>query len=261
MFNNIPPVTKNILILNILFYVSTMIMGSKGVDLISLLGAHYLNTPLFEPYQVVTHFFMHAPGIFHILFNMLMLVMFGSHLERIWGAQRFFIFYVISALGSFALYNGIGMYQIMQMKAEIKSLGYDIIEVNNFIVNNQDLSRFDLLNSFAEFAVSKQRPVDDALFLFCYSMKALIPMVGASGAIFGIMAAFAYLFPNTELMLLFPPIPIKAKYLIGGYFVLEVFLGFKDYSGDNIAHFAHVGGAIAGFILVIIWNRNKKTFY
>jgi membrane associated rhomboid family serine protease len=245
MLNNIPPVTKNILILNILFYVATMIMGSKGVDLISMLGAHYLNTPLFEPYQVVTHFFMHAPGIFHILFNMLMLVMFGSHLERIWGAQRFFIFYIVSALGAFALYNGIGMYQVIQLKAEIKGLGYDIVELNNYIKFKDEFLH---------------NPADEVI-LAEYVMKSMVPMVGASGAIFGIMAAFAYLFPNTELMLLFPPIPIKAKYLIGGYFVLEVFLGFKDYSGDNIAHFAHVGGAIAGFILVMIWNRNKKTFY
>jgi membrane associated rhomboid family serine protease len=188
---------------------------------------------------------MHAPDFFHILFNMMMLVMFGSHLERIWGGKRFFIFYVASAIGAFALYNGIGVFQIIQLKSQIQALGYDIYEINDFILANP----YTRLNDNLPRAILE------------YREKILTPMVGASGAIFGIMAAFAYLFPNTELMLLFPPIPIKAKFLIGGYFLLEVYLSFQNNVGDNIAHLAHVGGAIVGFILVFIWNRNKKTFY
>jgi membrane associated rhomboid family serine protease len=245
IFNNIPAVTKNILILNILFYFASMVFSNGEMDLFSILGAHYINSPLFEPYQIVTHFFMHAPDFFHILFNMLMLVMFGSHLERIWGGKRFFIFYVASAIGAFALYNGIGVFQIIELKSQIQALGYDITLLNDNILND----------------AAFQYNVDDKELLVNYASKILTPMVGASGAIFGIMAAFAYLFPNTELMLLFPPIPIKAKFLIGGYFLLEVFLSFQSNVGDNIAHLAHVGGAIVGFILVFIWNRNKKTFY
>jgi membrane associated rhomboid family serine protease len=244
MFNNLPGVTKNILILNILFFVATFVMQTKGVDLISMLGTHYVNTPLFEPYQLVTHFFMHG-GIFHIFMNMYILFMFGSHLERIWGPKRFFIFYIVSAFGAFALYNGIGVYQIMQMKSQIVSMGYDITALNDSIVRD----------------IPFQFKVEDQWILTEYAGKVLTPMVGASGAIFGLLAAFAYLFPNTELMLLFPPIPIKAKFLIGGYFILEVYLGLKDLSGDNIAHFAHVGGAVAGFILVYIWNKNRSQFY
>jgi membrane associated rhomboid family serine protease len=245
IFNNIPAVTKNILILNILFYFASMVFSNGEMDLFSILGAHYINSPLFEPYQIVTHFFMHAPDFFHILFNMLMLVMFGSHLERIWGGKRFFIFYVASAIGAFALYNGIGVFQIIELKSQIQALGYDITLLNDNILND----------------AAFQYNLDDKELLVNYASKILTPMVGASGAIFGIMAAFAYLFPNTELMLLFPPIPIKAKFLIGGYFLLEVFLSFQSNVGDNIAHLAHVGGAIVGFILVFIWNRNKKTFY
>jgi len=244
MFNNLPGVTKNILILNILFFVATFVMQTKGIDLISMLGTHYVNTPLFEPYQLVTHFFMHG-GIFHIFMNMYILFMFGSHLERIWGPKRFFIFYIVSAFGAFALYNGIGVYQIMQMKSQIVSMGYDITALNDSIVRD----------------IPFQFKVEDQWILTEYAGKVLTPMVGASGAIFGLLAAFAYLFPNTELMLLFPPIPIKAKFLIGGYFILEVYLGLKDLSGDNIAHFAHVGGAVAGFILVYIWNKNRSQFY
>jgi membrane associated rhomboid family serine protease len=245
IFNNIPAVTKNILILNILFYFASSVFSSSEMDLFSILGAHYINSPLFQPFQIVTHFFMHAPDFFHILFNMMMLVMFGSHLERIWGGKRFFIFYVASAIGAFALYNGIGVFQIIELKSQIQALGYDIYELNESI----------LTKSAFEFSPNHQ------VLLSNYATKILTPMVGASGAIFGIMAAFAYLFPNTELMLLFPPIPIKAKFLIGGYFLLEVYLSFQNNVGDNIAHLAHVGGAIVGFILVFIWNRNKKTFY
>lgn len=246
--NNIPTVTKNILILNVLFYLATITFLSNEVNLIQLLGAHYLNTPLFEPYQIVTHFFMHSTDIFHILFNMLMLVMFGSHLERIWGAKRFFIFYIASAVGAFTLYNGIGVFQIIELKNQLIAMGYDITALNQDLVA-ENYTNIMLLEPGSEVLLQQ------------YASKIFTPMVGASGAIFGIMAAFAYLFPNTELMLLFPPIPIKAKYLIGAYFVFEVFNSFQDKAGDNVAHLAHVGGAIVGFILVFIWNKNNRTHF
>lgn len=246
--NNIPTVTKNILILNILFYIATLSFMSNGVNLIQLLGAHYITTPLFEPYQLVTHFFMHSTDIFHILFNMLMLVMFGSHLERIWGPKRFFIFYIASAIGAFALYNGIGVFQIMELKSKLIAMGYDITNLNQDLIA-ENYNRIILL------APESEHLLQD------YAVKIITPMVGASGAIFGIMAAFAYLFPNTELMLLFPPIPIKAKYLIGAYFVFEVFNSFQEKAGDNVAHLAHVGGAIVGFVLVFIWNKNNRTHF
>lgn len=246
--SSIPPVTKNILILNILFYITTLVLAGKGIDLIQLLGAHYVNSPLFEPYQIVTYFFMHSKDFFHILFNMLMLVMFGAHLERIWGPKRFFIFYIASAIGAFALYNIIGVYQIIQIKAELTQLGYDLTSINQIIANNE-LTQIPLLHP------------DDTNILSEYLSKSIIPMVGASGAIYGIMAGFAYLFPNTELMLLFPPIPVKAKWLISVYFVIELYSSFQNYQGDNVAHLAHVGGGITGFILVFIWNKNRSTFY
>lgn len=246
--SSIPPVTKNILILNILFYITTLVLAGKGIDLIQLLGAHYVNSPLFEPYQIVTYFFMHSKDFFHILFNMLMLVMFGAHLERIWGPKRFFIFYIASAIGAFALYNIIGVYQIIQLKEQLTQLGYDLSSINQIIANNE-LTQIPLLHP------------DDTNILSEYLSKSIIPMVGASGAIYGIMAGFAYLFPNTELMLLFPPIPVKAKWLISVYFVIELYSSFQNYQGDNVAHLAHVGGGITGFILVFIWNKNRSTFY
>jgi membrane associated rhomboid family serine protease len=179
---------------------------------------------------------------------MLMLVMLGAHLERIWGPKRFFIFYVSAAIGAFALYNIIGVYQIMELKSLLTNKGYDITLLNTDIIQ-KDFSNILLKNS------------NDEADITSYILKCNTPMVGASGAVFGIMAAFAYLFPNTELMLLFPPIPIKAKYLISVYFLFELYSSFTSHQGDNVAHLAHVGGAIVGFILVIIWNKSKSTFY
>lgn len=245
--NNMPPVTKNLLIINILFYIATLVLDSKGIHLIPMLGAHYVNSTLFEPYQVITHFFMHSQSIAHIFFNMFALVMFGSLLEKLWGPKRFFIFYIASALGAFALYNIIGVYEIMQMKSQIIASGIDITLIN------EKLHQVDTLQQMLPY-------IENELVLD-YVVKSYIPMVGASGAVFGIMAGFAYLFPNTELFLLFIPFPVKAKYLVGGYFLIELYMSFQNSAGDSVAHLAHVGGAIVGFILVFIWNRNKKTFY
>jgi hypothetical protein len=133
MFSNIPQVTKNILILNGLFFLATFVLQNQGIDLIALFGAHYVNSPLFKPYQIITYFFMHSnTDILHIVFNMLLLVMFGSNLERIWGPKRFFIFYIASAIGAFALYNIIGVYEINQLKNALAST-IDIETINNII--------------------------------------------------------------------------------------------------------------------------------
>jgi membrane associated rhomboid family serine protease len=258
-FSNIPQVTKNILILNGLFFLATFVLQNQGIDLIALLGAHYVNSPLFKPYQIITYFFMHSNTDFlHIVFNMLLLVMFGSHLERIWGPKRFFIFYIVSAIGAFALYNIIGVYEIHQLKNALSST-IDIDSVNNII--RESHTNADLQFRFSNYL--SQLPdysKIDGVKLAKYIQNSYTPMVGASGAIFGIMAAFAFLFPNTELMLLFPPIPVKAKYLISIYFLYEVYNSYHA-PGDNVAHLAHVGGAITGFILVFIWNKNRKNFY
>lgn len=249
MFRNIPPVTKNILILNILFWVGSLVMASKNIDLIGMLGAYYFNSPNFEPYQVVTHFFMHSIGrggnidIFHILINMFLLVMFGGHLERIWGPKRFFIFYLSAAMGALFLYNIIGVFQIIELQSTLEGWGYDLVSVNNALMNDMD----PLIHDISHIPIIKE-----------YYIMINTPMVGASGAVFGLLAGFAMLFPNTELMLLFPPIPIKAKYLIGGYLLFEVYSSFSQ-QNDQIAHLAHVGGAIVGIIYIIIWRRRDRS--
>lgn len=242
--NHLPQVTKNILLLNVVFYLATFVLESSGIDLVSILGGHYINSPLFEPYQIITHFFMHG-GIFHLVMNMWLFVMLGSYLERLWGEKRFFIFYISCAIGAFVLYNSIGVYELMQLKKALIARGYDLVEINEHIKSN----------------TSFQYNMEDVLLVNSYLEKVYTPMIGASGAVFGIMAAFAILFPNTEFMLYFA-IPVKAKYLVGAYFIYELYQSFYMTQGDNVAHLAHVGGAIVGAIFILVWRKtDKRNFW
>jgi membrane associated rhomboid family serine protease len=250
--NNIPPVTKNLLILNVLMFILKAFFQTRDIDLDILLGAHYFNSTLFEPYQLISHMFMHGDPI-HLLFNMFALVMFGGFLERLWGAKRFFIFYFASAIGALALYNVIGVWEIMEIKQQLMKAGFsesDFIYLHQFIADHPNSYSTDL---------APPGMVND--LLIGYQLRSISLMIGASGAVFGVLAAFAIMFPNTQLMLLFPPIPIKAKFLIGGYFIYELISVFYQQAGDNVAHLAHVGGAIVGAILVLIWRRNRTRFY
>jgi membrane associated rhomboid family serine protease len=259
MFQNLPQVTKNILLLNIAFFVASLILKNQGIDLEKSLGAHYVNSPFFEPYQVVTHFFMHSRDNFlHIFLNMWLFVMLGAYLENIWGAKRFFIFYLISAMGSFALYNMIGFIEIMNLKA-ILAKQFDIEQFNYFLKHRVNLNAdfYDQVNAYLKHDKIKASPsfIKD---LNLYLNKVKIPMVGASGGVFGIMTAFAILFPNTEFRIYFF-IPVKAKFLVTGYFLLELYLAFQNQAGDNVAHLAHVGGAVAGAILVLVWRKKDRS--
>ena len=247
--NNIPQVTKNLLILNVLLFILSHVLIGKGIDLGQYLGAHYFNSAFFQPYQIITHMFMHSLNDFtHILFNMLLLVMFGSHLERLWGPKRFFIFYFASGLGAIVLYNSIGVWELMELKNSLIGMGYDMEVLNNKVTNGY-FDKIELLTP--ESGTDLQRFVD-----LTYSN-----MIGASGALFGVLAGFGVLFPNTQLMLLFPPIPIKAKYLIGAYLLFEIYSSIKVMN-DQVAHLAHVGGAIVGIIIVLVWRRtDRKNFW
>lgn len=252
MLQRLTPITKNLLIINVLVYVICMIFKYKGLDLTSFLGAHYVVSPLFEPYQVVSHFFTHSTSnIFHIFMNMFILVMFGPILERVWGPKRFLFAYLLSAIGAFLIYNIAGSYDLIQLKDQLTAMGVNIQDLNHYIKTNNLQAIPFTQESFP--------------YIQSYVIKSVTPMVGASGAIFGLMAAFAYLFPNTEMYLMFIPIPIKAKFLIGGYFLIEVYYSYQSIQGaasDSVAHLAHVGGALFGFLLVLIWNKkDRNNFY
>ena len=229
MFNNINPrsVTFNLIMVNVLLFFVTYLHP----QLMQILSLHYLfNTHQyyegsgFQPFQILSHMFMHG-GFFHILFNMWGLFMFGSILESVWGPKRFLTFYLITGFGAVLLH----------------------MAVQAFIIHNATGSFDPSLQMLSEHKEAARTYFSETL--------------GASGAIFGIATAFAMLFPNTELMIIPIPIPIKAKYLMPLYILFELYLGISQHQGDDVAHFAHLGGALFGFILVKIWGRNRNTLY
>jgi len=238
---NLTPVVKNLLIINVLFYAATWVLGAQGIDLYDILGAHYFDSPKFQIWQPITYMFMHDKNnIMHIVFNMFGLYMFGSILEAHYGAKRFINFYLITGLGAIFLQwavQAIELYQITGSIVDNGKMQLDLLSQGQY--NPQVFSEKQASNLMSVYFGT---------------------MVGASGAVFGIMTAFAVLYPNIELMLIFLPVPIKAKYFVPIYIVLELFLGVSRIEGDSVAHFAHLGGALIGYILVKLWRR-KGNYY
>lgn len=237
-FNNIPPVTLRLIIINVLVFVFTGFVAPHLQDVFAL---WYFQSDGFQPYQLATHMFTHG-GFTHLLFNMYGVFLFGSMLEKIWGPKRYLIFYFVSALGAVILHQAVDYFQIQAM---ISNLSPEIVEM----VKSEG---YELL--------STGRNYTDGV-IGSYNGTLNSRMVGASGALFGLLVGFAMYFPNTELMLMFLPVPIKAKYFVMIYAAVELFLGVNQSAGDNIAHFAHLGGALFGFILIMIWKRDKSSFY
>ena len=275
MLNNLPQVTKNILILNIVFFVATIFLGSQGIDLKSSFGIHAPNSILFEPYQVVTHFFMHG-DFMHLFFNMFGIVIFGSHLERVWGAKRFFIFYVIAAIGAVIFTGVINFYELSQIQTYLNAEDIRVlnkyIQSGEFNMHTYGLNpgsdwppifeeNFDRLydNGKLPFDAISPEQVDSYKIIYQnYSILNVRWSVGASGALMGLLAGFVILFPNTELMIIFIPIPIKAKYLIGAYLAYQFIMWYQG-TADGIDYGAHVGGAIAGVITVLYWRKTDRS--
>lgn len=237
---NIPPVVKNLIIINIIMLLLTYVMGGMNIDLTRKLGLFYIGSPQFKPFQLFTHIFMHG-GVTHLFFNMFALFMFGRILEQVWGSKRFFIYYFFTGLGAAFLHSFVNY---IEAKALIASLTPEQIA----LVKSEGSAIFASRKNYAHAGMA--------------ALNALynIPVVGASGAVFGVLLAFGMYFPNTQLMLLFPPIPIKAKYFVIGYGLLELYLGFTQ-SNSNVAHFAHLGGMLFGFILIRAWRKKRNNFY
>lgn len=237
---HIPPVVKNLLIINVLFFAAKYVFESKGIELGFYLGAFYFDSPLFKIWQPITYMFMHG-GFTHILFNMFALFSFGSVLETRWGAKRFINFYLITGLGALALQWGVQAFEVYQITGSALNPGAVTV---------------DLYKGMSSLNLSGLTPEQGQTLLGIYSG----PMVGASGAIFGLLVAFGMLYPNAELYIMFIPVPVKAKYIIPVYILIELSLGVASFQGDSVAHYAHLGGALLGFILVKLW-KDKNTFY
>jgi membrane associated rhomboid family serine protease len=268
IFGNVPPVLKNLLIINILMFIGSMVIErTMHVDLNNILGLHYFKSELFRPYQIITHMFMHA-NLTHIFLNMFMLWMFGRVLEQVWGGRRFLFYYFFTGLGAAALH-------MLVMHIELSSLARDATAFSNtpspdlfaaFIKEHLGRSSPPQLYDFIQGWLA--HPGDSS-----YSNQALefvnqivkskmnIATVGASGAVYGVLLAFGVIFPNMPLVLIFFPFfPIKAKYMVIAMGVLELLYGLSM-SGSNVAHFAHLGGMIFGFILIKYWNTSRRNFY
>jgi membrane associated rhomboid family serine protease len=269
-FSNIPPVTKNLIIINGIMLLATWMMRSQGIDLNRILGLFYPQSEYFMPHQFVTHLFMHG-GIAHLFFNMFALYMFGRVLESVWGPKRFLIFYFITGLGAATIHTFVNYLEIAPMaKAVVAFNNTPSPELFASFVNKYPnaIKGFFSLPEVRDFAVTWLDNPDVSMYEseaskvlnLVVAKRMNIPTVGASGAVFGVLLGFGMLFPNTQLMLLFPPIPIKAKYFVMAYGALELVLGFSM-PGSNIAHFAHLGGMIFGFILIKYWNKTTRTFY
>lgn len=224
-WRNLPPVVKNLLLINLLVFIGINLLNE---NLLYELGLFYFDHPLFKPMQVVTSMFTHKE-FGHFFFNMFALLMFGSALERIWGPKRFLTFFLACGLGASFIQEIVQAFQVYYASGVFRAYEAELVlsEIN-----------YPMLKEV-------------------YSTVAF----GASGAIFGIMIGFAMLFPNTELMMLFFPVPIKAKYLIPIMIVLELYLSINNFAWDNVGHYAHLGGALIGFILIKIWTKNRNTFY
>ena len=226
---SVPETIKQLIIINIIFYFGSQFLGDISYDILAL---HYFENDKFLISQLVTHMFMHGSPS-HILFNMFGLWMFGSPLEQMWGKQKFLFFYFSAGLGAAAL-------QMFVYNVQVQIL-YDVVEANNLSLSDPSV----LLNYMS------QSDYNQALSSFNSVM------VGASGAIYGVLVAFAFSFPNSKLMLLFPPIPIKAKYFVPLLILIDLFFGLSSFSIGSIAHFAHIGGALIGLIMVLYWKKNQ----
>ena len=219
---NIPDIVKHLIILNVLIFIGSQFVGELAYDVLAL---HYPKNDLFGVWQVFTHMFMHG-SISHILFNMFGLWMFGSPLAQMWGKNKFLFFYLSTGVGAAAL-------QLLVYHLQIQGWVEDLV-AQGFVLD--------------EIYASLQRQTQSLFH---------VRMVGASGALYGVLVAFAFMFPNAELMMIFLPIPIKAKYFVPLVLVMDLFFGFSSYSMGPIAHFAHVGGAVTGFLIMWYWKLNQ----
>lgn len=221
------PVTTNLIIINALLLLADVVLQRKGIDLSSVLGLHYYDSSQYHIWQGLTYMFMHA-NFYHLFCNMFSLYMFGRLLEMVWGPQRFMVYYLVCGVGAAIVqqvtwrYGVVGdwLHQIQLQDAEF-TYG-QLLQEGGKILNR-------------------------------------LTTVGASGSVFGILLAFGMMFPEARIFLLFPPIPLKAKWLVIGYGIFELYGGVAQTANDNVAHFAHLGGMLFGFLLIMLWRHDKRA--
>lgn len=262
---NITPVVKQLLILNIIFFI-----GSQMVPIArEYFALSYFEDPLFRYWQPFSHMFMHA-NLMHIFFNMFALFSFGSALESFWGGKKFLFFYISCGLGAALLHSVVDYFQLQSILSSVSDLNLSD-DVLNKVLSVKFDDGFMYRSELFEDAIkpilienNKWQLINETNFktLFEAAVQFDSKMVGASGAVYGLLVAFAFMFPKAELMMMFIPIPIKAKYFVPGLLLIDLFLGLRGSSifgagSTGIAHFAHLGGAITGFIMMWFWKKNQ----
>jgi membrane associated rhomboid family serine protease len=276
-FRILPPVVKNLLIINTLFFLATLALRRYHIDLINILGLHYPGASGFRIYQFISYMFMHG-GWAHIIFNMFALWMFGNVIENVWGGKKFLTFYMLTGLGSgivyifwihFHLRGNLDMINaiishptVAGVEAYFHEYGFHLNALTTSL-SQGDLNLFNHnMNLMASGSAAPADIQQIISFLSTYKAEMMNQMVviGASGAIFGLLLAFGVMFPNERIFLLFLPIPIKAKWFVLGYGLYELFEGISDRPGDNVAHFAHVGGLLVGLLIIWYWKKKGHLF-
>lgn len=276
-FKILPPVVKNLIIINSLFFLATLVLRRFNIDLINILGLHYPGASGFKIYQFVTYMFMHG-GWEHIFFNMFALWMFGNVVENMWGGKKFLIFYMLTGLGSAIVYifwihfsigknldmlNAVISHPTVQgVEAYFKEYGFHLNAMTTAL-SQSDLNLFNHNMSLLASGAAAPSQIQQVIsFLSTYKAEIVNQMVviGASGAIFGLLLAFGVMFPNERIFLIFFPVPIKAKWFVIGYGLFELFSGILNRPGDNVAHFAHVGGLLVGLLIITYWKKKGHLF-
>ena len=266
-FGGIPPVVKNLLIINVLVYIASQALMSNGLDLYNYLALHWPGSDNFQVYQVVSYMFMHSQYDFlHLVFNMFGLFMFGRMLEQTMGPKRFLTYYMVTGIGA-AFFHLAMMYfgsfgnELRLLDEAVQNMNQDTL--NQFLLSAQSISleNFTLPFKTALENVSQgtasATDIERSVEALWDAKRMLVnnySMVGASGSVFGILLAFGMLFPNLQIMLLIPPIPIKAKYFVLIYGIFEFTSAIQNNPGDNVAHFAHLGGMLFGFLMLKFWK-------
>lgn len=262
---NLTPIVKNILIINIGLY---LLDSFSDLDLARIFGVHYIFSDGFYIFQYITYMWLHA-GFYHLLGNMFAVFIFGPNLEKIWGSKRFLIFYLITGIGAGLLFGIADTIEKRDLRTKTKTYIYNPNPEDFYIYIHEYKSRSYDLVALGNFADKYYEDSDNQNYIEktrliiqqIYDDLSNTPMIGASGAVFGILMAFGMMFPNTELLLLFPPIPIKAKYLVFFYGVFELYSEINRSIEDNVAHLAHIGGMLIAFIMLKYWQNKNSNFY